>query len=113
MSDVIRLTETNFEQEVLRADLPVLVDCWAPWCGPCRVVEPVIERIADERAGALKVAKVNVDEQPRLADLAGVRGIPFLVLYHNGEPTAHVVGAHPKNTIERALGLDAPTEQAA
>jgi len=64
MSDVIRLTETNFEQEVLRADLPVLVDCWAPWCGPCRVVEPVIERIADERAGALKVARSTSTSSP-------------------------------------------------
>lgn len=113
MSNVIRLTEAEFEQEVRRSDVPVLVDYWAPWCGPCRVVGPVIERIAQERAGTLKVAKVNVDEEPELADAAGVRGIPFLVLYRDGEPVAHVVGAHPKHTIERGLSLDALSKRAA
>lgn len=113
MSNVIRLTQANFEQEVVGSDVPVLVDYWAPWCGPCRVVGPVIEKIADERAGALKVAKINVDEEPHLSDAAGVQGIPFLVLYREGEPVAHVVGAHPKHTIERALSLDAPADRAA
>ena len=113
MSNVIRLTEVDFEREVLQPEVPVLVDYWAPWCAPCRVVGPFIERIADERAGSLKVGKVNVDEEPHLAELAGVHGIPFLVLYHHGEPVAHVVGAHPKHTIESALGLDALVERAA
>jgi thioredoxin-like negative regulator of GroEL len=72
----------------------------------------VIERIADERAGTLKVATVNVDEEPSLADLAGVHSIPFLVLYRNGEPAARAVRAHPKHTIERVLGLSAPARPA-
>lgn len=113
MSNVIALTEADFEQEVLRSEVPVLVDYWAPWCGPCLVVGPVIERIANERAGALKVARVNVDEEPHLADRADVHGIPFLVLYDRGEPVAQVVGAHPKHTIERALGLDGSGARAA
>jgi thioredoxin 1 len=113
MSNVTTLTEASFEQEVLRASVPVLVDYWAPWCAPCRAVAPVLERIAGERAGSLKVGKVNVEDEPHLADLAGVNGIPFLVLYRHGQPVAEVVGAHPKHTIERALGLDEPTEQAA
>jgi thioredoxin 1 len=106
MSDVITLTQDNFHQEVLHSNLPVLVDYWAPWCGPCRLIGPVIEQIAAERGGSLKVAKINVDEQPELADIAGVQGIPFVVLYSDGRPVAHVVGARPKDALERALGLD-------
>ena len=113
VNNVIELNESNFEQEVLRADGPVLVDYWAPWCAPCRVLGPVVERIAEERAGSLTVGKVNVDEEPVLADRAGVRGIPYLVLYAGAEPVGEVVGAHPKHTIERALRLDAPTDRAA
>jgi thioredoxin len=105
---VITLTATNFDEEVLASEVPVIVDYWAPWCGPCRVLGPVIEQIADERAATLKAAKVNVDEEPGLADRAGVRGIPFVVLYRDGQPAAQAVGAQPKAALERALGLDAP-----
>ena len=77
MSHVITLTHANFDQEVANSDIPVLIDYWAPWCGPCRVLGPVVEQIAAERAGALKVAKVNVDEEPHLADLAPIcRAVP-------------------------------------
>jgi thioredoxin 1 len=113
MSDVITLTEDNFHQEVLDSDVPVIVDYWAPWCGPCQLIGPVIEQIAAERADSLKVGKVNVDEQPELANLAGVHGIPFVVLYSQGRPAAHAVGARPKEALERALGLSAATEAAA
>ena len=113
MSDVITLTQENFEQEVLRSDVPVVVDYWAPWCGPCRLIGPVIEQIAAERAGTLKVGKVNVDQQPELAELAGVHGIPFVALYRDGRPLAHVVGARPKEALERALGLDDTAQAAA
>lgn len=107
MSSAITLTHENFDDEVLGSGLPVLVDYWAPWCGPCRVLGPVIEQIADERHGTLKVAKVNVDEEPHLAERAGVQGIPFVVLYLDGRPIAESVGAQPKAALEGALGLDA------
>jgi thioredoxin 1 len=105
MTQPITLTDSNFEDEVLRSDVPVIVDYWAPWCGPCRMIGPAIEQIAAERAGTVKVGKVNVDEQPELANRAGVQGIPFVVIYRDGQPAAHVVGARPKAALEHALGL--------
>jgi thioredoxin 1 len=108
MTDVITLTETNFDVEVLASEVPVIVDYWAPWCGPCRLLGPVIEQIARERMATVKVAKVNVDEEPALAEQAGVRGIPFVVLYRDGEPVAQAIGAQPKDALERALGLEQP-----
>jgi thioredoxin 1 len=105
MSNVITLTKANFDEQVLASELPVVVDYWAPWCGPCRVLGPVIEQIAQERAGSIKVGKVNVDEAPDLADRAGVRGIPFVVLYRDGQPAAEAIGAQAKSALEQALGL--------
>jgi thioredoxin len=116
MQEVITLTEENFEAEVLRSDVPVLVDYWAPWCGPCRQLAPVIAQIAAQRRGALRVGKVDVDEQPQLAERAGVRGIPFVVLYRDGQPVAQAVGAQPPAALELVLGLDAaepPADRAA
>jgi thioredoxin 1 len=107
MSNVITLTSENFEQEVLASEVPVVVDYWAPWCGPCRMLGPVIEQIAADRAGTVKVAKVNVDDEPALAQRAGVRGIPYVVLYRNGDVAAQAVGAQPKAALENALGLEA------
>jgi thioredoxin 1 len=107
MNNVITLTEANFDEQVLASEIPVIVDYWASWCGPCRLLGPVIEQIAEERAGSVKVGKVNVDEEPGLADRAGVRGIPFVVLYRDGRPAAEAIGAQPKSALERALGLDA------
>jgi thioredoxin 1 len=113
MSNVITLTRDNFEAEVLASDVPVVVDYWAPWCGPCRMLGPVIDQIAADRAGTVKVGKVNVDEEPALAERAGVRGIPYVVLYRNGQVATQAVGAQPKAALEQALGLDAPAPAAA
>jgi len=106
MSHVITLTEANFEAEVVESANPVLVDYWAPWCGYCRSLAPVIDQLAAEREGSLKVGKVNVDDEPGLQQAAGVQGIPAVILYRDGQAVARVVGAQPKAALELALGLD-------
>ena len=99
----VEVTETTFEQEVVESERPVLVDFWAEWCGPCHAVEPVLDRIADERD--LKLVKVNVDEERGLAERFGIASIPMMILFENGEPQAQALGAMPKGALERALGL--------
>ena len=99
------VTETTFEQEVLRAHGRVLVDFWAEWCTPCHAVSPVLERIATERK--LKLVKVNYDEEQRLAERYGVQSIPNIILFEDGAPTAQTIGAQPKGALEHALGLAA------
>ncbi len=99
----IKLTDQNFEQEVLRADLPVLVDFWASWCGPCQMLAPVIAEIAEEYAGKVKVGKVNVDEQPNLANRYGIASIPTVMLFKNGEVVSTSLGYRPKNDLETML----------
>jgi thioredoxin 1 len=99
------VTEQSFEEEVLRSDKPVIVDFWAEWCGPCHAVSPVLDRIVDERNGDLRLVKVNIDEQPELAQRFGVQSIPTMILFKEGEPAAAAIGAQPKSALERALGL--------
>jgi thioredoxin 1 len=100
------VTESSFEQEVLQSERPVIVDFWAEWCGPCHAVSPVLDRIAEERQGALKLVKVNIDEEQGLAEKYGIASIPTIILFKDGEPAAAAIGAQPKNAIERSLGLN-------
>ncbi len=100
------VTEQSFEQEVIQSDTPVLVDFWAEWCGPCHAVAPVLDKIVAERNGDLKLVKVNIDEQPSLAQRYGVQSIPTMILFKSGEPAAAAVGAYPKPALEKALGLE-------
>jgi thioredoxin 1 len=96
----IHVTDADFDEKVLNAELPVLVDFWAPWCGPCRMVGPVVERIAKERDGALTVAKLNTDENPMIAGRYGIRSIPTLVVFHKGQPVEGTVGAVPYGPLD-------------
>ncbi len=102
MADAV--TEESFDKQVLESEQPVLVDFWAEWCGPCHAIAPVLDQIAEERSD-LKVVKLNIDEQPAIAQRYGVMSIPTLILFKDGEPAAAAVGAMPKTMLEERLGL--------
>ncbi|MHB1688262.1 MAG: thioredoxin [Ignavibacteriaceae bacterium] len=103
MKNVVEGNDFNFDQEVLKSDVPVLVDFWAPWCGPCRMVSPIVEQIAEEYQGKLKVVKLNTDENEDVAIRYGIRSIPTLGIFNNGQVVDGVIGAVPKQMIESKI----------
>ena len=101
--DTVELSDSTFEDEVIKSETPVLVDFWASWCGPCRMLAPVVEDIANSYAGRLKVGKVNVDENQEITMKYGIRSIPTLILFKDGKAVEQIIGAVPKSEIERVL----------
>jgi thioredoxin 1 len=103
MSAVQEVTDTNFENEVINSDLPVLIDFWAPWCAPCRAIGPVVDELSRDYSGKLKVVKMNVDDNPLTPSRFGVRSIPNLLIFKNGQVKDQIVGAVPKQVFEQAI----------
>ncbi|NIS09487.1 MAG: thioredoxin [Candidatus Dadabacteria bacterium] len=101
--NVNEFSDDNFESEVINSDLPVLVDFWAPWCGPCRIIAPVVEELSESLAGKLKVGKLNVDDNQQVSMKFGIRSIPTLLVFKDGEVAEQIIGAVPKSEIERVV----------
>ena len=101
--NIVHVSQTSFDEDVLNADRPVLVDYWAEWCGPCKMIAPILDEIAQEYGDRVKVCKVNVDENQNAAERYGIRGIPTLMLFKNGEVAATKIGALPKSKLQEWL----------
>jgi thioredoxin 1 len=103
MADVQEITDATFDGEVIKSELPTLVDFWAPWCGPCRMVAPIVGELSEEYAGKVNFVKMNTDENPQVPTKFGIRSIPSLLIFKNGELKDTVVGYRPKNDIKKRL----------
>ena len=103
MSEPVKIEDSNFNEVVLQAKTPVLVDFWAPWCGPCRMVAPVVEELANEYEGRVSFGKLNVDESPKIASQYGIMSIPTLILFKDGQPVDTIIGFRPKDELKRNL----------
>ncbi|MCH8061445.1 MAG: thioredoxin [Chloroflexi bacterium] len=103
MAHTMEVTDSTFDQEVIKSDTPVLVDFWADWCAPCKMIAPLVEELAEEYDGQVKFAKLDVDSNPQTAMTYGVRGIPTLLIFSDGQPVKQVVGAVPKSVLKKNL----------
>lgn len=100
---IMEVTDANFDQEVLKSDQPVLIDFWAVWCGPCKALSPIVDQVAESYSGKVKVAKMNVDQNPGTPGRYGIRGIPTLLIFKGGQVKEQIVGYVPRETIEKAI----------
>ena len=103
MSEMLEVTDENFNAEIINSDLPALVDFWAEWCGPCRMVSPVVEELANDYKGKIKVAKMDVDQNRETPTRFGIRNIPTLIFFKGGEVTQTIIGVQPKSQIEEEI----------
>ena len=103
MAEVVTVSDATFEEMVLKASLPVLVDFWAPWCGPCKAVAPILEELVKEYDGKMGIARVNVDEEPINASKYGISAIPTMLLFQGGQPVGQILGFRPKAQLKKAL----------
>jgi thioredoxin 1 len=106
------VTDTNFQDEVLKSNTPVLVDFWAEWCGPCKMIAPIVDEIAKKYEGKLRVGKMDVDMQPNVVESLGIQGIPTLILFKNGQPVTQVVGYRTKEQLDAAINRYLELERA-
>jgi len=103
MSKPVEIEDAKFEDVVLKAETPVLVDFWAPWCGPCRMVAPVVEELAEDYDGKVSFVKINVDDSPKIASQYGIMSIPTLMVFKDGKPVANIIGFRPKDELKKSL----------